>query len=951
MGLSLARYLVRMRGRATPFGLFAGVAAVRFGSDASVVWGDRAHVRARADAMWLAGVIARLESCTVLRHRLSLVANDLAFVRGERLVVPWQPHAGDPAQSTAVEVSVRHNRAVRTVMQAASCPIRSDDLVKKLSAEIPDAPVSMLDDVLAELIACGALITSLRPPATCTDGLVHVLDELDRIGASLVAEVTSLVQELDKIRADLHAGGHWASITGRKAVADRMLALSSAGGQPLMLDLRLGCSLTLPSQVAVEAARAADVLLKLTPYPHGLSSWGDYHARFVAHYGAGALVPIRRLVDVATGLGFPAHFGDAQDTASDAGVSRRDERLLALAQRAALDGVREVVLDDDFLGALEPGDVGELRPAPHMALCAEVHAPTMEALAEGDFTLAVTGVGRTGVTLAGRFLDVLPDQDQQRLTDLFNRLPVGVDGAMSAQLSFPPRNPHAENVTRSPRLLPHLLSVAEHHRSDPYRMSIGDLAVTADRDQLFLVSLSTRHVVEPTPTNAVARHNMPPIARFLFELPRARRAAVSAFSWGAAECLPFLPRLRYRRTVLTPARWRICADALPDLSSPWPAWKAAMDALRARLSLPENVNVGHGDRVLRLNLDEPMDLTILREHLHKAGAGAVVTEAPSKIDHGWFAGRAHEIVVPLSATAPPAPAPAAVNASEPLRLVGAEDGFLPGSRVLYAKLYGHPEVFDTILIRHLPELWLKWPEPPPWWFVRYQDPRPHLRLRIHLADAQEYGQAAVRVGAWAAELRHRGLTGDLVLDTYRPETARYGSGLALTAAEELFAADSSAVLAQLTARATAPNIHPSALTAASLVDLASALAGSVPAGMRWLIDHAETHPTPALDRTIVRQAVRLAGSDDQTALRAIAGGPRIAAAWRARRDAATTYIGTLAINDGHVRRSSAFGSLLHMHHVRAHGIAPAAERICHRVARSVALSWVARHDTSEGASR
>ena len=151
-----------------------------------------------------------------------------------------------------------------------------------------------------------------------------------------------------------------------------------------------------------------------------------------------------------------------------------------------------------------------------------------------------------------------------------------------------------------------------------------------------------------------------------------------------------------------------------------------------------------------------------------------------------------------------------MNIAGPLPL-SAEDGVLPGSRVLFAKVYGDPEVFDTILTRCLPELWSAWPEPPTWWFVRYQDPRPHLRLRLHLASAQDYGTAAVRVGAWGADLRRRGLAGDLDLDTYQPETPRYGSGPALTAAEALFAADSAAVLAQLTVLAAARDVHPYAL--------------------------------------------------------------------------------------------------------------------------------------------
>ncbi len=122
-----------------------------------------------------------------------------------------------------------------------------------------------------------------------------------------------------------------------------------------------------------------------------------------------------------------------------------------------------------------------------------------------------------------------------------------------------------------------------------------------------------------------------------------------------------------------------------------------------------------------------------------------------------------------------------------------------------------------------------------WWFIRYRDPRHHLRLRLHTADS---GQAAARTGQWAAALRRQGLASDLVLDTYRPETGRFGTGPALGAAEGLFAADSAAAAAQLACTGTG---DPQALTAASLADLAAALLGGRDPGLRWLADH----PRPA----------------------------------------------------------------------------------------------------------
>ncbi|MGH3842355.1 MAG: lantibiotic dehydratase [Pseudonocardiaceae bacterium] len=751
MVMSLARYLVRMRGRATPFGLFAGVAALRFGPQVSALWTDNQQAQTRADAVWLAGVIARLESCSTLRRHLPVIVNDLVFVRGERLVVPRQPHASDPGQSTSVEVSMRYSPAVRTIMHTARSPIQAGDLIDKLATEFPDAPVSAIEHMVAELVTHGVLITSLRPPSTSTDGLAHVLHQLHGADADTLEEVESLVGQLRVINAQVQAADgapDWVDGQARRATAARMRALSTVAEQPLRVDLRLGCTVVLPPLVAGEAEAAAGALLRLTPAPTGNPAWHEYHSRFLDRYGPGAVVPVGQLVDPTTGLGFPRHYREVGRPARQAEMSRRDERLLALAQQAALDGAQEILLDDDGLDDLAADGMDGVRPAPHLDLCVEVRAPTLVALAEGAFTVAVSGIGPTAVATTGRFLDLVPDDDRQRMIRLYGQLPVGVDGALPAQLSFPPQHPRMENVSRAPLLLPEVVSLAEYRDGVPGRIPVQDLAVTADSDRLYVVSLSRRRVVEPIVAHAAARHTMPPIARLLFELPRARSAAVSLFSWGAAACLPFLPRVRYSRSILAPARWRVATGELPGPAAPWREWAAAMGAARAHLRLPTSVYVGTADRRLRLNLDDPMDLTLLRAHLEGTDDAATVSEAPTAADHGWFAGRAHEIVIPLATTASPARAPAIVAGSGPLPLIGREHAMLPGSQVLFAKVYGHPEVFTTVLTDHLPALLSAWDPPPACWFVRYRTPAPHLRLRLHLRD---YGHCPRRgVGGRAA---------------------------------------------------------------------------------------------------------------------------------------------------------------------------------------------------------
>jgi len=950
MVLSLARYLVRMRGRATPFGLFAGVAPIRFGTVTASRW-TQAHYRSvRPDAVWLASVIARLESYPALRRRLRVVVNGLAVVRGDRLVVTWQPHASELGHQRTVEVSVRHTSPVRMVLNSACSPIRVDDLVDRLAAEFPNAERQTVDAMVAELVARGVLITTLRPPLTAVDGLGHVVEALGDVDASTVPQAAPLIGELRAIHAGLRASDHLASSLERRAQAvtvERMRALSDTAMQPLMVDLRLGATVVLPRQVAVEAASAAGALLRLSAAPTGVPAWRAWYARFLDRYGPGAVVPVTQLVDPTAGLGFPCHYADPDRNGVAVGWSRRDQRLLALAQQAALDGVQEVVLDDDVIEALAGGEVGEPRAAPHLDLCVEVRAATMAALDAGDFTVVVTGIGQSAIAMSGRFLQMLPGEDRQRIVGQYGALPLGVGGALAAQVSFPPHHPRVENVTRVPQVLPAVISVAEHRDGHADQIGLPDLAVTADHQRMYVLSLSRRRVVEPTLTCTAARHTMPPLARLLVEIPQATCAPVALFDWGAAACLPFRPRLRYRRSILTPARWRIPVGALPGAAAPRHAWTAAMAVLLRQLRLPASVFVGTADRRLRLNLDDPMDLALLRAQLDTASESVTVTEAPTTADHGWCHGRAHEVVIPMASTAAPAGTPAVVSRPGPLPLIGPEHGLMPGSLVLYAKLYGNPDTFDTILTDHLPALLAGWDEAPLWWFVRYRDPAPHLRIRLRTPD---YGTSAARVGEWAGDLRRCGLVGDMTLDTYRPETARYGGGAAMAAAEALFAADSTAAVAQLAALTAARGVHPHALTAVSLADLACALLGSRPAGLRWLIDHADLAARVAIrDRDVLRQAVTLADLDAASpTLPAVPGCFGVVAAWHGRRQAATTYARCLAEHVGHAAPAAVAVSLLHLHHIRAHGVDPDAEARTHRLARSIALAYTTRHSVVPG---
>ena len=181
--------------------------------------------------------------------------------------------------------------------------------------------------------------------------------------------------------------------------------------------------------------------------------------------------------------------------------------------------------------------------------------------------------------------------------------------------------------------------------------------------------------------------------------------------------------------------------------------------------------------------------------------------------------------------------------------------------------------------------------------------------------------------------------------TSYPETGRWGCGMVLETAEEVFAADSRALAVQFAQMAES---SPQALTAANLVSIAAGFSGSPQSGMDWLIRHGKVDAARALERPVLREAVRLADpKDGWAALRAVHGGDTVLAAWSERDRALARYRDRLRSAED-LNPDLVLDSLLHAHHIRAAGPNKNDEHTCVRLARAAALAWTAQRSSAAG---
>ncbi|MEU9603240.1 lantibiotic dehydratase [Streptomyces sp. NPDC048057] len=848
--VSLAKYHLRTTYRPTPFGHFAGVTLAEVGPTPEQRVGTAHRTLSRPDAAWLYGVLATdVVTTPGLRERAALTANPLRTVRDGRVVLV-DHH--DPTGKRQLSHSVRLTGVVKQVLERAAAPVAWPDLVGMLIDQFPQVPAATVERSVEQLVRNGFLLSDLVPPPDHTAPLDHVLERL-------AGNDCSVTRALAAIRAGLAALDTAQPADRRRELAEvtaRMRELYEAD-DVIQSDLGLDACLVLPTEVALEAARAAAALWRTATAPPGMPHLRAYHLAFLERYGTDRGVPLLELLDEARGLGLPANYrgagGADGSLVEPSAADRRRDQLLGELVLGALSyrGVGEIVLDETTLGALTATETGieptagsgapdasdgfgAVRRTPaSLEQGAEIVADSWEALCAGEFRLVLganPGSPRAGATFS-RFAPVLGGASGPLGAVVARAEEAAMEaepGELMATVAYCPRVARSANVATVPQWLSHRipLGVPQAARDDVTDLRPEELAVHADLDGLRVVHIPTGRLVRPVSYSMLnpGSGHLPYVARFLIDLGYEGQDWCTPWNWGAWASAPALPRVRLGRTVLSPARWlpdRTLRESAAETEGASPDWHDAVAAWRQRLHVPRYTRLTRVDNRVTVDLDNPLHLLVLHDEM-KRPRGLVITEWYGGPDGaGWFTAadgpHACELVVPLfarrqkTATAKPRTVPArsprpVAGAEVPARTLRA--AALPGGEWLYAKLYVPDSLQQRVLAKHLGRLVdsaaVRAAGADNWFFLRYADPDSHLRLRFHGKPEVLWPVLLPAVREWAEELRDAGLTDRLVLDTYDPEIERYGGPAALGHAERVFHTDSAVVLARLAPLAAAP---------------------------------------------------------------------------------------------------------------------------------------------------
>lgn len=876
--VTVRSYTLRAQTRPTPHGVFAGATIARFSGNTGrrgLTMGEGHRARTVPDPGWLEAVAAQVLDDPDVLPLLTLSASNLVVRRGGRLE---HEQPAEPGTAGVQRVTVRATDATILIMDVCAAGAQWSTVIDAVSRKWPAAPETLIRSMILELVRRGFLLTDLLSGSSTSDPLSHFLAK--------IPAANQIWGDLALIRCHLADAEGCAPgqprrlelLAAARDAADRILPHE----HPFYADVAVDAELVMPARLAREAADAAAVLWRIGCGPDPLAG---FHDRFADRYGHHRFVRLADAVDPVIGI--------AADLPDPPPASQETATVLAALIAAADRGI-EVELDAATIEALAAASgSADALPPETAEIYVRVIAGSPDAAAAGRFHLAVCPGGGTqeAGSTSGRFAALMPALRDIRYRD---------DTLMVAELAVRSRTPSGATLAPETGFAAHRIPLGVPPR--PGDLAVEDLLLASDGQQLLLWSASLDQRVVPVLYSRLSPHLLPPIAQVLRLLGQHGCRPWRPWSWGLLSGTPFQPRVRYRQTILSPARWTLPPGVTAACARPGD-WDTALDAwcTTAVPAPPDIVVVCDHDKDLPVDLRRADDRALLRRQVQR-GATAVTEQpgGPSAV-RGVVAGpagpHALELVVSLK-RAQPSAAPCSPRTEAAAARRPGEGLHLPGSRWLSLVIRTPPTCQDEVLARlaaATDEFDMTW------FWLRYSDHAgQHLRVRFHGNSADLGGRVLPAMTAVVSDLITSRLASGLSVEPYEQEIERYGgSPEAMIAAERIFAADSRLALAALTATPdTNERIVIAALSATTITqtladgDRTALVGRHVDRGTRRTME--ELRPrTRAAARTIPATLTT----------------PLTGALWDAREQALTAYRDALDPAD-HVRCAS---SLVHLH--------------------------------------
>jgi lantibiotic biosynthesis protein len=757
---ALKKYINRFCFRPTPFGLFASVSLITWSENflptndkPTFTWHcrpDMAYNHLLANSL-----TGNLENPTYeINPSIYRVLNEYRFIR------TW---IGNDGRSREYQLqSIAYSPLIRDLVSLCRTGRNRQDIIEKISMLAAcDLAESM--DYADFLIDAQILISCRRMAISGKDQFQALTDSLP--GGELKDKIKKLVGKLCKL-PPADPKNQIAVLSGIQQELSELLPEQSPGEKPkLNVILKRVSSDDHINTSYQRHIRDGITALSLLSGEDEVSAMSNFVSSYLKHF-EGQSLPLLVALDPEAGIGYQQplkvknnplletlNIPQKRGTPAHGHWSQRHSLLMEawLRDRSAQPVIRLAETDLQKLKGY-----GEPKQTLGMSVLFR---------SVGEKVYIENAGGINAPALLGRFT-VADEAIKKAAADMARSLEIQNPDVIFAEL-LQLADPHTDNVNTREHIYQYEIPVtAVSTLPENRQIPLSDLYLSIVENRVMLFSIKHQKIVVPRLTSAYNHSlNKLPLFRFLADLPYQYGQYSLAFD--LRQFFPgqsFYPRVEYKDTVLSPATWIINCERLILLQKADPEnISAAYQELSEQLQLPLRFSLAEGDQELVFDSTQSSDIWFFRD---------CVKEKNEVILKEYFeqnAIRQYNCYLlpeePLSL-----PRPIGMGTLK----VKTRRKYVPGSEWLYLKIYA-PKIGADRLLLHIRPLLNKiyaHGRISEWFFIRYEDHAPHIRLRLKVAP-EDTSEILLAFKIKLEGRIHQHLIREYQIDTYSRELERY----------------------------------------------------------------------------------------------------------------------------------------------------------------------------------
>jgi thiopeptide-type bacteriocin biosynthesis protein len=784
---SLVEYILRMSSRCTPFGIFAGISVGHFesGSKIKLCAGTEESLsrKLRLDNSIISELVRYYEKQNDFRSKSIYTGNSSLYKVGRKY--RYHEYTIKDGYRKYELNEIDYFPALAKIIKQANHGISFNAIEEILVSDGFDRKDS--EAYIHQLIDSQVLISEIEPTVVGSDFFDLLVEKVKCYQLDREEELVSIQHLLNDN-----------SFSNRNRYIELSEILNLFGIQNkkkgfVQVDLnREVFSSTLDREVTDNLFTASQVLVALNPINRHLTNLEVFKKAFLERYDREA-VSLVKVMDIEIGI----NYKNLQDYTSNvpAQASTSIEHIKKFKKnklhQAIFKGEYEVEITDEELERLGIKLNPDNLPQSFSIMAKVINE-------KGNKFQLDSITGPSHAKLLGRFCN--SNEDLKVKVEEMGRLEQELyPEQVLAEIVHLPQD-RIGNVLNRPHLSNYEITYLGKSRlPQANQINVSDLYLRMDNQRLVLFSKRLGKEIIPRLTSA---HNYVdgslPIYHFLSEMQMQYTLGGVRWMWNDDENEKYLPKVRYKNIILSPAIWNISLKDLTDSRYEPRNLADTITALKQYFidkKIDKYVYHTVRDNKLLIDTSSTFGLNYLAKKLFKhkyfilTGKIFDPNDLLVKSEEGGFV---NEVIIPFVQH------PKQQNAKIESKFIFPSNlrrNFEPGSEWVYYKVYLGNKTSNFLLYKTIFPLvkeLLRTNIIKSWFFIRYADPKYHLRIRFLLEDINKMGDLVKKFNEAISYYLKNSLIASLQIDTYVREVERYGEKT-IELSERYFSINSSTI--------------------------------------------------------------------------------------------------------------------------------------------------------------